>query len=123
MYEKLGGKDGIAKVVDEFYRLMSTDPEFREVFATHHGRDIKESAAKLKAFLSGWTGGPQDYMNTYGHPRLRMRHSPFAITKVEAQQWHDCMRKALSKSEMSPEDQAELLAALENVTTMLVNRM
>lgn len=122
MFEKLGGKDGISKLVDDFYLTMSSDSEAKEVFATHHGYDLKVSAQKLKAFLSGWTGGPQDYLNTYGHPRLRMRHSQFSISPVEAEQWLNCMRKALNKSEMSKEDQLELITALENVTQMLINQ-
>jgi len=123
MYELLGGREGIDRIVDDFYRIMATDPEFNEVHATHTGRDLKISAQKLKAFLSGWTGGPQDYLNTYGHPRLRMRHSPFQITQAEATQWHACMRKALSLSKMSSTQQEELLNALEGVTQMLINRI
>lgn len=122
MYDKLGQREGIAKLVDEFYRLMSTEASFARVYATHAGHDLKVSATKLKAFLAGWTGGPQDYLNTYGHPRLRMRHAPFAITPVEAQEWHDCMRRALKTTTMSSADQEELLAALRGVTEMLINR-
>lgn len=122
MYDVLGGKAGIDKLVEDFYRIMSTDPELREVFATHSGHDIKISAQKLKAFLSGWTGGPQDYLNTYGHPRLRMRHSPFTITQVESEQWLLCMKKALQNGPMAAQDQERLLEALSNVTTMLINR-
>ena len=122
MFEKLGGKEGISQLVDEFYHIMSTDPEAREVLATHATSELKISAQKLKAFLSGWTGGPQDYLNTYGHRRRRMRHAPFHISATEAQQWLQCMRKALGKSKMSNEEQAELLHAFKGVTEMLINQ-
>lgn len=122
MYEKLGGKAGIGRLVDAFYRIMAEDPAAREVLATHAGRDLPESARKLKAFLSGWTGGPQEYLETYGHPRLRMRHSPFPITPVEARQWMECMEKALQEGALGTEERRELLGALAGVAQMLVNR-
>ncbi len=121
LYEKLGGKEGIERLVDEFYRIMAQDPSFREVLATHDGRDLKESGEKLKAFISGWSGGPPVYMETYGHPRLRMRHSPFRITVVEARQWLACMEKALDVLPMSRKDRHELGRALVGVAQMLVN--
>lgn len=122
MFEKLGGRGGIAQLVREFYRIMATDPRAARVFATHVGRDIEVSAQKLTAFLTGWTGGPADYHNTYGHPRLRLRHSPFVITSVEAQEWLWCMEQALATTALAPEEKSELLSALEGVTQMLINR-
>jgi hemoglobin len=119
MYEKIGGMDVIDKLVDDFYEVMSTDVQAQDCFATHSGRDIKESAEKLKAFLSGWTGGPPLYMEKYGHPRLRMRHFPFKIGPKEGDQWLYCMRKALTKSPIDPGVQEELMTAFQHVTNML----
>lgn len=122
MFEKLGGNAGISKIVEDFYHIMETDPLAQDCHATHHGRDLKNSAEKLKAFLSGWTGGPQLYLEKYGHPRLRMRHAPFSITKTEAAQWLYCMREALGRTQLTIQEQAQILKAFENVTTMLINR-
>lgn len=122
MYDLIGGQTVIDKVVDDFYLIMSTDPKAQRCFATHHGRDIKDSAKKLKAFLSGWLGGPQTYLETYGHPRLRMRHYPFSIGREEADEWLYCMSEALKRSELSDEIQAQLLQAFSQVTTMLQSR-
>lgn len=119
MYEKIGGLEVIDKLVNDFYEIMSTDPVAEDCFATHSGRDIRDSAEKLKFFLSGWTGGPQLYLEKHGHPRLRMRHFPFKIGPKEADQWLYCMRKALAKSQIDPGMQEELLTAFEQVTTML----
>lgn len=119
MYEKLGGFEVIDKLVDDFYEIMSTDPVAEDCFATHSGRDIRESAEKLKAFLSGWTGGPQLYLEKYGHPRLRMRHFPFKIGPKEGDQWLYCMRKALAKSPIEPGVQEQLMNAFQQVTDML----
>ena len=53
-------------------------------------------------FLSGWSGGPQLYIEKFGHPRLRMRHMPFAIGAVERDQWLWCMNKAVDESGLDP---------------------
>lgn len=119
MYEKIGGLEVIDKLVNDFYEIMSTDPVAEDCFATHSGRDIRESAEKLKFFLSGWTGGPQLYLEKHGHPRLRMRHFPFKIGPKEADQWLYCMRKALTKSTIDPGMQEQLMTAFAQVTTML----
>lgn len=122
MYEKLGAQAGIDRIVDDFYSIMSSDPEARECFLTHSGRDIQESATKLKAFLSGWLGGPPLYLEQYGHPRLRMRHFPFSIGEIEAHQWLVCMKKALDRSQVSIELQEKLLMAFLQVTKVIKNR-
>ncbi len=119
MYEKIGGFEVIDKLVTDFYEIMSTDPAAEDCMATHAGRDVRESAEKLKFFLSGWTGGPQLYLENHGHPRLRMRHSPFKIGAKEADQWLYCMRKALVKSSIEPGVQEELMAAFIPVAAML----
>lgn len=119
MYDKIGGFEVIDKLVNDFYEIMSTDPVAEDCFATHSGRDIRDSAEKLKFFLSGWTGGPQLYLEKIGHPKLRMRHFPFKIGPKEADQWLYCMRKALAQSSIEPGVQEHLMVAFQNVTDML----
>lgn len=119
MYERIGGQEVIDKLVDDFYQIMSTDPVAEDCFATHSGRDIRESAEKLKFFLSGWTGGPQLYMEKYGHPKLRMRHFPFKIGPKEGDQWLYCMRKALVQSTIPADVQEALMQSFEQVVLML----
>lgn len=96
LYERLGGEDGVRALVREFYRWMDTLAETRGIRAMHH--DLAQSEEKLFAFLSGWTGGPQLYIEKYGHPRLRMRHFPFQIGESERDQWMLCMDRALATS-------------------------
>ncbi len=119
MFDKIGGQIVIDKLVDDFYHIMRTDPEAQECLATHADRDMMESAAKLKAFLSGWTGGPPVYLEKYGHPRLRMRHFPFSIGEAEARQWLMCMNKALKLSSIEPDVQVKLWEAFKQVAVML----
>lgn len=119
MYKEIGGQEVIDKLVDDFYGVMSTDPKARECFETHAGKNLEETAKKLKFFLSGWTGGPQLYLENYGHPRLRMRHSPFKTGLLEGEQWLYCMDKALKKSTIPFEYQEHLMKAFSQVVDML----
>jgi hemoglobin len=122
LFDEVGGMPFIEKLVDDFYEIMSNDPEAKDCLATHVGRDMKESAVKLKFFLSGWLGGPQLYLEKFGHPRLRMRHNPFSIGPSEAEQWLYCMRQALLKSTISDSLRVQLFDSFIQVAKMLVNR-
>lgn len=122
MYDDVGGYEAIEKLVDDFYRIMSTDPKAKECFATHSGKDLQETADKLKTFLSGWLGGPQLYLEKYGHPRLRMRHMPFTIGVKEAHQWLYCMDEALKLSPMPDATKRQVFGAFIKVAEMLINQ-
>lgn len=122
-FDKIGGESAVNAIVDEFYRIMATDQNARECLETHKNSDLKVSAEKLKAFLSGWLGGPPVYLEKYGHPRLRMRHFPFSISEKESRQWLYCMDKALdAKTGLSEADKDRLMTAFENVTRLIKNR-
>ncbi len=98
-YELLGGEAGVRRLVDRFYDLMDAAPEAATIRA-FHAKSLKASREKLFLFLTGWTGGPQLYVERYGHPMLRMRHFPFAIGERERDQWLWCMDRALDEQEM-----------------------
>jgi hemoglobin len=78
---------------------MDSLPEARKIRALH-ARSLRGSRDKLYLFLSGWLGGPDLYVQKYGHPRLRMRHMPFPIGREERDQWLLCMRKALADMQL-----------------------
>ena len=101
LYQMLGGEAGLRSLVDRFYDLMDASPEAKNIRA-FHARSLKQSREKLFMFLSGWSGGPQLYVERFGHPRLRMRHMPFTIGAVERDQWLWCMNKALDESGLDP---------------------
>ena len=101
LYEMLGGEAGVRSLVDRFYDLMDSSPEAAKI-RTFHAASLKQSREKLFMFLSGWSGGPQLYLERFGHPRLRMRHMPFAIGTAERDQWLWCMNKALDESGLDP---------------------
>lgn len=101
LYEMLGGETGLHVLVDRFYDIMDSSPEAAKIRG-FHAKSLKQSREKLFMFLSGWSGGPQLYVERYGHPRLRMRHFPFSIGTVERDQWLWCMYKALDESPLEP---------------------
>lgn len=95
-YYILGGDEAVKKLVDRFYDLMEEKPEV-EVVRAMHAKSLRISRAKLYKFLSGWLGGPDLYVQEYGHPRLRRRHLPFEIDESERDQWMLCMSQALDE--------------------------
>jgi hemoglobin len=95
-YERIGGEEGVRRLVQRFYELMDTLPEARGIRALH--KDLPGAERKLFLFLSGWMGGPPLYTEQFGHPRLRMRHMPFAISESERDQWMACMTLALDET-------------------------
>ena len=97
LYKLLGGEKGLRSLVDRFYDVMESSPEAARIRA-FHARSLKQSREKLFLFLSGWSGGPQLYVQRFGHPRLRMRHLPFPIGAAERDQWLWCMNRALEDS-------------------------
>ena len=101
LYEMLGGETGVRSLVDRFYDLMDSSAEAAKIRA-FHAKSLRQSREKLFMFLSGWSGGPQLYVERFGHPRLRMRHMPFPIGSVARDQWLWCMNKALDESQLDP---------------------
>jgi hemoglobin len=97
LYEMLGGETGLRSLVNRFYDVMDASPEAAKI-RSFHAQSLKRSREKLFMFLSGWSGGPQLYIERFGHPRLRMRHMPFSIGSVERDQWLWCMNRALDES-------------------------
>lgn len=100
-YAWAGGEASVRALVDRFYDLMDLESGFSELRAVH-GSDLSSARDKLFWFLSGWLGGPQEYTERFGHPRLRMRHMPFAIGILERDQWLACMAQAMRESGLDP---------------------
>jgi hemoglobin len=100
-FEMLGGEAKVQTLVDRFYDLMDLEPAYAELRATH-GSSLAEARQKLFWFLCGWLGGPDHYVNRFGHPRLRQRHMPFAIGIKERDQWVACMRQAMTELNVEP---------------------
>jgi hemoglobin len=119
-YERLGGEAVLLSVVERFYQLMNQLPEARGI-RKMHATDLSGARDKLFKFLSGWLGGPDLFMQEYGHPRLRMRHFPFRIGVEERDQWMLCMRTALEETPMDAELREQIHAALARTATHMIN--
>lgn len=109
-FEWIGGESVVRALVDRFYDLMDLEPAYRELRLAH-GSTLEEARQKLHWFLCGWLGGPQYYTERFGHPRLRMRHMPFAIGIRERDQWLACMDQAMGDVGVDPELRRRLAAS------------
>ena len=95
-FEWIGGEARVLALVTRFYDLMDLEPAYRELRAAH-GSSLESAREKLFWFLCGWLGGPNHYIERYGHPRLRARHLPYAIGIAERDQWMACMMLAMQE--------------------------
>jgi hemoglobin len=107
-FEWVGGEAQVRALVDRFYDLMDLEPAYRELREVH-GSTLDSARDKLFMFLCGWLGGPQHYVERYGHPRLRARHLPFPIGIRERDQWLACMHQAMTETALD----AQLIARLD----------
>ncbi|MFC4428002.1 globin [Deinococcus navajonensis] len=117
LYDRIGPQ-ALEALVNRFYSYVAADPRLAPLFPD----DLRLTAEKQLAFLTGFLGGPPLYHQRFGHPRLRARHLPFVITPERAQAWLSCMASALHDTpSIAPEDARELHAALGRVATHMVN--
>ena len=119
-YERIGGEAKVRELVKRFYELMDTLPEAAGIRAMH--RDLAESEEKLFLFLSGWLGGPQLYVEKYGHPRMRQRHMHVPIGESERDQWMLCMKQAMEDVGIDAELRQQLEAAFLKTADFMRNR-
>lgn len=120
-FELLGGVKRVRALVERFYDIMDSDPKAATIRALHP-QDLTGSREKLFMFLTGWTGGPQLYIERYGHPFLRRRHAPFAIGESERDQWMYCMVKAMQEIGIEEQVMVKLAEALYGVADFMRNQ-
>ncbi|MCH7482387.1 MAG: globin [Chloroflexi bacterium] len=118
LYDRVGGLDFFVTLIERFYEAVVGDPVLRPLYPD----DLDAPKARLAGFLAQYWGGPPQYSAERGHPRLRMRHAPFAIGQVERDAWVRHMRAALGSADVSPEDAAALADYFEDTATFLINR-
>ena len=120
-YERIGGDAAGGKLCDRFYELMASVPQFAELRAMHP-EDLSGSRDKLYMFLSGWFGGPDLFVEKFGHPRLRARHMPFAIGVKERDQWVACMVLAMEDVGIEESIRSKLLENFFNTADFMRNK-
>jgi hemoglobin len=113
------GEDGFRRLIAAFYKQVPNDDILGPMYPRH---DLAGAEQRLRDFLIGRFGGPQRYVEQRGHPRLRMRHMPFAVNPAARQRWMQLMTNALDEVKLPPDVELFLREFFEGVSTMLVNR-
>jgi hemoglobin len=121
LYDIIGGEARLRELVDRFYDLMDLEPQFAALRAMHPP-SLDGSRDKLFWFLSGWSGGPNHYIERFGHPRLRARHLPFSIASTERDQWLRCMALAMHELDMPDALQERLIHSFFQTADWMRNR-
>jgi len=117
-YEAVGGHETFVALVKRFYEGVAIDPDLRALYPEE---DLGPAEIRLRMFLEQYWGGPSTYGQQRGHPRLRMRHAPFAVTPAMRDRWLHHMRVAVDSLDLSPEHDEELWAYLERAAYFMVN--
>lgn len=121
LYETIGGESALRAMVERFYDLMELEPEFAGIRAMHPPA-TDGSRDKLFWFLSGWMGGPDLFVERFGHPRLRARHLPFAIASGERDQWLRAMAWAMQDVGIEESLQLRLMESFYQTADWMRNR-
>ena len=121
LYDIIGGETRLRELVDRFYDLMDLEPQFAALRAMHPP-SLDGSRDKLFWFLCGWSGGPNHFIERFGHPRLRARHLPFSIASNERDQWLRCMALAMHELDMPEALQERLIHSVFQTAYWMRNR-
>lgn len=113
------GEDGFARLVRAFYAQVPADDILGPMYPAD---DLPGAEARLRDFLIGRFGGPQRYIEQRGHPRLRMRHAPFAIDLHARDRWIALMDTALTEAEIPAPVAAILRPFFVQTADFMVNR-
>lgn len=118
VYEMIGGQEPIRKMVDVFYAKVYADPVLRPMFPD----DLAESKRRQYLFLVQFFGGPRWYLEERGHPRLRMRHFPFAIDRRARDHWLRHMLEAIDEVGIAGLAREQMREYFARSSAFLINR-
>ncbi|MGQ9907916.1 MAG: globin [Candidatus Flexifilum sp.] len=118
LYERVGGAPVFKRLVDIFYDRIAADPVLRPLFP----EDLEPGKRYQFLFLSQYFGGPTDYLAERGHPRLRMRHLPFAIDRQAKDRWLEHMLAAIDSVGIPEPERSEMRRYFERTAEFMINR-
>jgi hemoglobin len=121
VYDRVGGMAFFETLVDRFYEGVADDPVLLPLYPESH--DLAPARRRLTLFLAQYWGGPSDYSDERGHPRLRMRHAPFSIGGEERDRWLVHMRAAVASLDPPPDIERALLDYFDMAAESMRNRM
>src|SRR4051794_4695924 len=113
------GEDGFRRLIAAFYRQIPHDDILGQMYPAD---DLAGAEERLRDFLIFRFGGPQRYIEQRGHPRLRMRHLPFAVGQAARDRWMQLMDKALAEAALPTEAASALREFFDGVATFMINR-
>ena len=113
------GEDGFARLVRAFYAQVPGDDVLGPMYPP---QDLQGAEERLRDFLIGRFGGPPRYIEQRGHPRLRMRHAPFAIDAAARNRWVMLMDRALDQTRLPEEATSLLREFFHSTATFMINR-
>jgi hemoglobin len=119
LYDAAGGMPFFELLVERFYAGVAEDPILRPIYPED---DLAGAQRRLTLFLAQYWGGPSTYDVERGHPRLRMRHAPFAIGPIERDAWLARMRDAIASSDPPPAVAERLHRYIEMAAEAMRNR-
>lgn len=117
-YDEIGGHETFVALTKRFYEGVAGDPPLREMYPEE---DLGPAEVRLRMFLEQYWGGPNTYSQERGHPRLRMRHAPFAVTPDQKDRWLRHMRDAVDSLDLTEEQHTILWDYLERAAQFMVN--
>jgi hemoglobin len=112
------GEEGFTRLIHAFYAQVPDDPILGPMYPKD---DLAGAEERLRDFLIGRFGGPQRYVERRGHPRLRMRHMPFAIDTAARNRWVMLMDRALEEAKLPDEATSLLREFFHGVATFMIN--
>ncbi len=115
---RLMGEEGFSRLIAAFYRQVPGDDILGPMYPAE---DLAGAEQRLRDFLVGRFGGPARYLEQRGHPRLRMRHAPFAIDSRARNRWLELMSRAMTEARLPREAELVLCDFFEGVATMMIN--
>lgn len=118
IYQRIG-EDGFARLVRAFYAQVPGDDILGPMYPAD---DLEGAETRLRDFLVGRFGGPPRYMEQRGHPRLRMRHMPFAIDTEGRNRWVALMERALVEAEIPADAVAVLQQFFQHMASFMINQ-
>lgn len=118
LFEQIGGHEAFTALVTTFYEGVATDDVLRPMYPEE---DLGPAARRLQLFLEQYWGGPTTYSEERGHPRLRMRHFPFAVTPTGRDRWLKHMKVALDELDLTPELHATMWTYFERAAEFMIN--
>ena len=118
-WQAVGGRATFEQLVRAFYAGVAGDPVLLPMYPEQP--DLEGAIQRLTGFLEQYWGGPGTYSEQRGHPRLRMRHQPFAVTPEARDHWLQHMRVAVDGLELSPLHESMLWDYLERAAHAMVN--